>query len=352
VLALLLTGWVSSGCTTFGADSWSGPVSDHFDGERFFNPGVPDKSFSDFLRWQWTSEAAEWPKWIESTPGPKPPERVRDHWRVTFINHATVLIQMHGINILTDPTWSERASPVSWAGPKRVRAPGIRFEDLPPIDAVLLSHNHYDHMDLATLQKLHAAFKPVIFTGLGNASYLAERGVPGAVDMDWWDKKAGPGGLNVHFVPAQHFSARSFTDRNRTLWGGLVIDAPDGRLFFAGDSGYGPHFREIGERLGPFRFALIPIGAYEPRWFMKMAHVNPEEAVRAHQEVRSEVSLGIHFGTFQLTDEPIDAPIEALSQALRSMQVDPTRFITLTPGDAFEVKQTEQGPSAHARQSL
>ena len=339
VLALLLQGCLSSRA------QWQGPPSDHFDGTRFLNPGVPEKSFSDFLRWQWTRDAASWPEWIESTPGPKPHTRINGPWRVTFVGHATVLIQMHGINILTDPVWSERASPVTWAGPKRVRAPGIRFEDLPPIDVILLSHNHYDHMDLATLEKLSAKFNPVIYTGLGNAGYLAAEGIPGAIEMDWWDRREGPGGFTYWFVPAQHFSARGLTDRNLTLWGGLVVDTPEGRLFFAGDTGYGPHFKEIGQRLGPFRFSLIPIGAYEPRWFMQMAHTNPEEAVRAHQDVRSELSLGIHFGTFPLTDEPIDAPERELEAARKLHKIDDASFITLEPGSWIETGVSKKPPT-------
>jgi len=343
LVATASLGLMLTGCLMLGADRYIGEKSDHFDGERFFNPGVPDKKFSDFLRWQRERKAAPWPKWIESKPGPKPAPAVPAQgeapglWRVTFVNHATVLLQLHGVNILTDPVWSERTSPVGWAGPKRVRAPGIRFEDLPKIHIVLLSHNHYDHMDIDTLRRLAERDSPVIYTGLGNTKYLADRGIDGGIDMDWWEHRDDPSGLKIHYVPAQHFSARSMFDRNRTLWGGLVVEAPSGRFYFAGDSGYGPHFKTIGARLGPFRYSLIPIGAYEPRWFMSLAHTNPDEAVRTHLDVRSQRSLGIHFGTFQLTDESLDAPEEALVVARDAHRVSEQAFTTLKPGDHHDV---------------
>lgn len=334
----------------FSAPAWRGGISDHFDGERFFNPWNREtKTMADLRKWKRERRPAPWPKWVEVQPGPPPPGRVEGGaLRVTFVNHATVLLQIDGLNILTDPVWSERASPVRWAGPRRVHAPGLRFEDLPPIDLALLSHNHYDHMDLAALRRLTREKGARILTGLGNSRFLEKKGIQGARDLDWWESAeveapGGGGTARITFVPAQHFSARWLNDRNFTLWGGFVIEAPSGgRVYFAGDSGYGPHFREIGERLGPFRLALIPIGAYEPRWFMKFAHVNPQEAVQAHFDVRAERSLGIHFGTFQLTDEPREAPVEGLIAAREAAGLAPGVFRALAPGESWTLSGSEE----------
>ena len=221
----------------FAAPHHRGPVSDHFDGRRFHNHQSGWQSEGSFLKWQATKERGPWREWIADPPGPPPPKRVEGgKLRVTFINHATTLIQMDGVNILTDPIWSDRCSPVSWAGPKRHRPPGIRFEDLPPIDAVLISHNHYDHLDVPTLRRLG----PVrIFSHLGNAALMAKHGIKSARDLDWWQSADVADGVRVKSVPAQHFSARALSDRNVNLWGGFVISAPSGNVYFAGDTGWG-----------------------------------------------------------------------------------------------------------------
>jgi L-ascorbate metabolism protein UlaG (beta-lactamase superfamily) len=257
------------------------------------------------------------------------------HVALTFVNHATFLIRSDRLAILTDPVWSKRASPVQWIGPARVRHPGVPLDALPPIDLVLVSHNHYDHMDLTTLRALQRRHGCHIVTTLGNRAYLQRRGLGDVVELDW-----GHSHDIVTATPAQHFSARTPFDRNRTLWAGFAIALPSARIFFAGDSGYWTHFADIGRQLGPFDVSLVPIGAYEPRWFMSAAHMNPEEAVQAHLDLRSRLSIGMHFGCFQLTDEAIDDPLRALEAARAAHGVDPAAFRVLEPGETLLVKET------------
>jgi L-ascorbate metabolism protein UlaG (beta-lactamase superfamily) len=257
--------------------------------------------------------------------------------RVTFVNHATVLIQTAGLNILTDPIWSERCSPVSWAGPERVRPPGIRFENLPPIDVVLISHDHYDHMDLPTLRQLDEKFHPRFFTGLGNAAILKDGSIPGANELDWWQSTELTPGVRLTAVPAQHFSNRGLTDRNNTLWEGFVLEGPAGAVYFAGDTGYGPHFSEIHQRFGPIRLAMLPIGAYDPQWFMGGIHENPSQAVQAQRDLGASTALAIHFGTFALADDGQDEPIQALRAALRRAGPLQPRFWVLGFGEGRDV---------------
>ncbi len=295
------------------APAYRGPRSDHFDGKRFRNQQSGWQTEGSFFKWQLTKTPTTWPEWIEASPGPPPPKRVESGVRITHVNHSTVLIQMDGLNLLTDPTWSERCSPVQWTGPKRHRAPGLRFEDLPPIDAVLVSHNHYDHMDVATLRRLRGV---PLFVPLGNAALLARHGVPGAKDLDWWDEARLDERVTVTFTPAQHFSARGITDRNATLWGGFVISGPSGHVYFAGDTGWGKHYAEINRRFGPMRVALLPIGAYLPRWFMKPAHIDPAEAVEAHFALQAKTSIAVHYGTWALGDDGAQQPVDDLKTAI------------------------------------
>src|SRR5437762_1303468 len=238
----------------FAAPRYQGPPSDHFNGQRFFNADPGWQSERSFLKWMLNRERGRWPSWVDMEPGPKPAERVED-LRVTFINHATTLIQIAGVNILTDPIWSERTSPVSLIGPRRHRPPGIRFDDLPPIDLVLVSHNHYDHLDVPTLLRLQgrAESPSHIITPLGNGRLMARFGIRNVTELDWWQREG-----NVTLVPARHFSARAISDRNRNLWGGFVIHGEKGNVYFAGDTGWGPHFADIGERFAPIRLALLP----------------------------------------------------------------------------------------------
>lgn len=301
--------------TRFAAPPYRGPVTDHFDGRRFHNQQAGWQTEGSFLKWQMTKKPGPWRAWIESQPGPAPERRVDDgRVRVTWVNHSTMLVQMDGVNLLTDPIWSERCSPVSFTGPKRHRVPGLRLEELPPIDAVLVSHNHYDHLDIPTLKRLNAAR---IVTPLGNSALMARHGVGGSVDLDWWQEFPLSDRIKVTLVPAQHFCARSISDRNRTLWGGFVVSGPSGHVYFAGDTGWGKHFGEIGARFGEIRVALLPIGAYLPRWFMKPAHISPAEAVDAHFAVRARTSVAMHYGTFRLADDGETQPVDDLRSALK-----------------------------------
>ncbi|MGQ0646886.1 MAG: MBL fold metallo-hydrolase, partial [Gemmatimonadaceae bacterium] len=317
VLVVIAAGTATLVNSRLSARPFDGPPSDHFDGERFTNlDSVPDKSLGAVLKWQATAEKGPWSDWIDEPAGPKPPERVSDGTiRITWINHATLLLQLDGMNILTDPIYSERASPVSWIGPKRHRNPGIRFEDLPPIDLVVVSHNHYDHMDVPTLKQLNASGDTPILVGLGNTAYLAERGVRNTRDVDWWDSTR-IGTVRATAVPVQHWSARGRGDRRRTLWAGYVIEGPSGRVYFGGDSGYGRHFSVVHERFGPIDVALLPIGAYRPIWFMKDHHMSPPEAVRASDELGARLSIPMHFDTFQMGDDGEQEPLLALENAL------------------------------------
>jgi L-ascorbate metabolism protein UlaG (beta-lactamase superfamily) len=303
-------------------------ASDHYDGRRFFNPASDtDKTFRDFLRMLRSPTEVFWPKHVDNPSFPPPPPSVSpSEIAMTYIGQATFLLQFAGLNVLTDPNFSERASPVTWFGPKRVRDPGVAFDDLPSIDLILLSHNHYDHMDLPSLRRLRYRWNPPIVTGLGNGKYLAGKGLGNCIELDWWQSWEPHPGIRVIYVPAQHWSSRGFFNRRRMLWGGHVIQASAGRVYFAGDTGYPSHFREIAQRLGRPDIAFLPIGAYEPRWFMAAQHMNPDEAVRAHLDLGALLSIAMHFATFRLSQEAIDAPVEALEVARRQHGVPPEAF--------------------------
>lgn len=311
------------------------PVSDHFDGERFFNPsGHNPRGFRDLLKWQFNRTAGAWPKWIENTATPALPGSLEAReCAVTFVGHATFLLQFDGLNVLTDPIWSERCSPVTWAGPKRVRPPGIAFDALPRIDLVLLSHNHYDHLDLPTLRRLHTAHRPLIVTTLGNKPFLAAEGIDHVVELDWWQTHAPKPGVTITVTPAQHFAARGFTDRFKTLWGGFALETPAGKVWFAGDSGYFDGFKTIGERLGPFDLAFIPIGAYEPRWFMQPVHSTPSEAIEIHRDVGARRSLAMHFGCFPLADDGYEQPIADFRAVHAAAGLGPEEFTLPAVGE-------------------
>jgi L-ascorbate metabolism protein UlaG (beta-lactamase superfamily) len=323
----------------YGNPRHHGPVSDHFDGRRFFNPGpVSEHGFRDFVRWQFHSERGFWPEFIDEPPGPPPPARVEgDHLRVTFIQHSTVLIQTAGLNILTDPVWSKRVGPVPWLGPRRRRSPGLRINDLPHIDLILLSHNHYDHLDLRTLRSLQEAHAPQLIVPLGVRALLKSKELGPAVELDWWEAFSLRNGMKVTCVPAQHFSVRGFRDRNNALWCGYVLEGPGGRIYFAGDTGYGPHFERIGRQFSPIRLALLPIGAYKPAWFMSPVHMSPHEAVLAHQTLGAQTSVGIHFGTFALADEGEKEPEIDLQRALKEAGGPMPQFWKLGFGEGRDV---------------
>jgi L-ascorbate metabolism protein UlaG (beta-lactamase superfamily) len=324
--------------------TYSGPVSDHFDGRHFFDPdGAPPRSLGEVLRWQFGSGRRRqvWPDWAPSPCADKPPPRITgDKVRLSFVGHASWLIQTSGLNILIDPVWSARASPFSWAGPKRHNDPGIAFDALPAIDIVLVSHGHYDHLDMATLAKLAAKFSPRLITPLGNdlTIHSADRTIR-AEAFDWRDRVELGNGVAVTLVPTRHWSARGLFDRNKALWTSFVMETPAGKIYIVCDSGYGDggHFRRVAQAHGPLRLAILPIGAYEPRWFMQDQHMNPSDAVKALADCGAQQALAHHHGTFQLTDEAIDAPATALAAALDEAKLPPERFVALKPGQVFEL---------------
>jgi len=323
---------------------YNGPVSDHFDGIRFFDPaGAQPRSRADLLRWmitrRWRGTRAKWPARVPSPHADRPPPRVADAaWRISYVGHASWVVQTAGVNLLLDPVWSQRVSPFARLGPKRVNDPGIAFADLPPIDAVLVSHAHYDHLDLATLSRLAAAHRPRVITPLGNDAIMRAHDASIAAEAYDWDQRVPiAAGVAVTPVPTRHWSARNLSDRNMSLWASFVIEAPAGSLYFVADSGYGDgrHFRRVRDRHGPPRIAILPIGAYEPRWFMCDQHMNPAEAVQALADCGAETALASHHGTFQLTDEAIDAPLLALADALSAAGVAPERFQALRSGQVW-----------------
>jgi L-ascorbate metabolism protein UlaG (beta-lactamase superfamily) len=325
---------------------YNGPNSDHFDGKRFFDPrGAPPRSRRELLRWhvdrRWRAPKAKWPVWAPSPYADRPPARIEGAaLRISYIGHASLLIQTAGLNVLLDPVWSKRVSPFRFVGPKRVNDPGIAFADLPSIDVVLVSHGHYDHLDLTTLSRLAAAHRPRVVTPLGNDTIIKNHDPAIAVEAyDWEDRVKIGAGVVTTLVATRHWSARNLSDRNMALWASFVIEAPGGGVYFVADSGYGDgrHFCGARERHGPFRLAILPIGAYEPRWFMRDQHMNPAESVRAFIDCGAELALGHHYGTFQLTDEPIDAPLIALADALREAGIPTERFRTLRPGEVWQL---------------
>ena len=298
-----------------------------FPGGRFVNlHASTDHTLAEVWRWRAYRQAAPWPAWVEDPPQPPPAPLPPGQVGATFIGHASWMVQLGGVAVLLDPFWSERASPVSFLGPRRVRAPGQPLEALPPIGLLLVSHNHYDHMDMATLREVRRRWDPPCLTPLGNARHLRAAGIA-ARELDWW-QSVQVAGLRVTLTPAQHFSARYGWDRDRDLWGGFMIEAPDGgTLYFTGDSGWCPHFAEIGRRFPRIDLALLPIGAYEPRWFVAPEHMNPEESVQAHLALRARRSLAMHWGTVAgLTDEPFDEPPRALAEARAKHGVAPEAF--------------------------
>ncbi len=317
---------------------YRGPPSDHFDGRRFFNPHHPgtDRSLAELLRWQRSGARQAWPKQV---PGRRvvPATRV-DGLSVTMVGHATVLIQVAGRNLLVDPVWAERASPVRWAGPRRVNAPGIDFERLPTIDVVLLTHNHYDHLDLATLRRLWHRDRPRVVAPLGNEVTLAHAAKDLRVEaLDWRQSLDLGAGSTVWLHPANHWSSRTPFDRRMALWGGFVVETPAATVYDSGDTGYGDGriFRELKERYPSIDLAILPIGAYAPRWFMAAQHIDPAEAVQVLLDCGAAQAIGVHWGTFQLTDEARTAPRDALADELERRGLPGSRFAALEPGDTW-----------------
>ena len=316
---------------------YTGPTSDHFDGTEFFNPsGTKPKGVRELLRWQFRTTKAKWPKAFASPHQDTPPARVDgDDVRISFIGHASYLIQARGKAILIDPVYADRCGPFDILGPKRVNAPGITFDALPKIDVVIVTHNHYDHMDMGVLAKLAKRDRPEIITPLGNDAIMKPK--LGSVPMralDWYQHTQLTDRFDIHAVPTQHWSARGARDRMHALWASFVLKIGTKTIYAVGDSGLGDGhiFRDVGKRFPSIDMALLPIGAYEPRWFMRDQHMNPDDAVQAFEFCGAKRALGHHWGTFQLTNEAIDAPRSELAAALAARNIPAERFVALQPG--------------------
>jgi L-ascorbate metabolism protein UlaG (beta-lactamase superfamily) len=295
------------------------------------------KGLLDVLKWKLRSRPTPWPTWRELPALPERAEPLSNQVSVTWISHSTVLIKIDGFTILTDPVFSDYAGPLRWLGVKRKTPPSHTIASLPPIDVVLISHNHYDHLDASSIRALVSLYNPLIVTPLGNGALLKSLGSTRVTELDWWESVSVGPLLNIGVTPALHWSRRSLFDTCRALWGGFVIQNKSFKVFFAGDTGYHSHFKMIHQKFGPMDLSLLPIGAYEPRWFMKEFHMDPADAVQAHLDLQSKLSVGIHFGTFQLTDEGIDAPVHDLEEALINANIPSSHFIAPLLGQTIVV---------------
>lgn len=302
---------------------------DYYKKGKFHNfvKGEP-RGLWDVIKWKWSTDAPKWKEIAQQKKFPAPPESSQKP-RVTFINHATFLIQVDGLNILTDPIWSERTSPVSFAGPKRVIAPGIAKKDIPKIDFIIISHNHYDHLDLETLRYFKKRDNSKIYAGANVGQVDADLEM---IEMVWWQEIKTENYL-LAFTPCQHFSGRGLFDRNKSLWGAFYFKSKSLSFYFAGDTGYSDHFIQTAQKYPEIDWAFLPIGAYEPRWFMKYVHTNPAEAIQAHQDLGARMSFGMHWGTFQLTDEPRLEPLEKINRLTKEKNI--LNFKVLDFGESY-----------------
>ena len=320
-----------------GRERWRTVATDHFDVARgrFFNPWADtDRSIRELLRWRLTTKPEPWPATVRNRPYLAPPGAVDEgQAAITMIGHACVLVRVEGFTLLTDPQFSDRAGPFGRFGPTRVRPPGIAPRDLPAINAVFVSHNHYDHLDPASLRWLTEQRAPAFVVPLGLKAPLERLRIGPVIELDWWES-ADVLGAEIVLTPAQHWSSRTMFDRRRTLWGGCMLRVPGApRIYFAGDTGYAPFFSDVRERLGAPDVALLPIGAYEPRWFMKPMHMTPEEAVRAHVDLGAKVSIATHHGVFRMADDGFDTPVRLLADARAAAGMPPEDFRVLDVGE-------------------
>lgn len=321
--------------------------NDHFNGKQFHNavpPSDPNLKKNIFYIFELINK--DWKRWptdLQNTDIPHISSQTgKNETYITFINHSTQLIQLRGVNIITDPIFSKRASPYSWIGPKRVRAPGIPFEQLPKIDVVLISHNHYDHFDIESLKKLDQIHHSLFIVPLINGTILKKAGIKHFIEMDWWQTYKIFPNHTITLVPAQHWSTRSLFDVNLSLWGGYFIKADDLKILFAGDTGYGNHIQKIHDRLGQMDICFLPIGCYEAHLDEVYNHFNPEEAVKSHIILGSKLSIGMHFGTFRLSDEKYYEPVQRLESALKKSDVSQENFIAPWNGKTTYFKKSEE----------
>lgn len=322
---------------------YSGPVTDHFDGKAFHglnnNHGIGDNfkkiNLFSFLSWFFLRKKKVW-EYRESKIKPTLESRIEgEKIFITFVNHSTVLMQMNNLNILTDPVWSKRVSPFSFMGPKRYREPGIKLDDLPRIDVVLLTHNHYDHMDIFTLREIYKKYRPKIFTPLGNSLYLKKKGISQAIDMDWWGKKSLSKDVNLVCVPAEHFSSRAFSDRNKTLWSGFVLETSRGNIYFSGDTAYGNFVKKISEKYNSFILGFLPAAVWKPVWLMKPVHISPDDAVQMHKDLNIKTTIGIHHGTFKLSDDGQDEGPDRIRELVKNSSPKTIDFRILENGQTI-----------------
>lgn len=304
--------------------------------ERFENVyPFPQKSFWTAMRWRWNRTPATWPTSRPLKQSPRVGQALKNQQvAITWIGHSSFLAEFENFRILMDPVYSKQIGPAGMFGPTRVVEPGLSLENTPKIDLILLSHDHFDHMDLPTLEFFAKRDNPTIIAGKGNKPLLQDTGFSKIVELNWWENHSLENIVDITFVPAQHWSTRNLFSRNTTLWGGFYFKMKEKKYYFVGDTGYHPKlFKEIQERVGSPDFSFIPVGAYAERNFMKDQHVNPEEAVAIHQDVKSKVSVGMHFGTFQLTDEPIDEPCELLKTEAKIKALATADFTCMEHGE-------------------
>lgn len=324
-------------CCTFSSPEYNGEITDHFDGERFYNQAEEDsvktKGFWDLVKWNFSREPGEW-NYLKLADTSRIFKQANfNEILVTHIGHASLLIQYDGLNILTDPVWSDITSPVSFIGPERRVNPGINIDSLPRIDYILISHNHYDHLDIPTLESLKEVHNFKFIVPLGVKGLLEEHGFDNvAAELDWWQSFQIDDSHSITAAPARHFSMRGLCDRNKTLWCSFVISTSSGNVYYAGDTGYGKHFRQIFERFGPMRLSFLPIGPIEPRWFMQPVHMSSEDAVIAHLELHSQTSIPIHHSTFNQGDDSQFDPLERLKTALIQQRIPLSSFYPLKFG--------------------
>ncbi len=347
-LIFLLSLWTPGPAGAAASSAVVPAESATFDGTRFRSPEPREVRLGDWIRRRLHSQRGHWPKFIATPLGDPPPDRVCDgELRVTLINHSTLLVQMDGVNILTDPTWAPRAVPV--VGAKRRRPAGLSLDELPPIDVVLVSHNHQDHMDLPTLRRLTRTFHPAIYVGLRSRAFLDREGIPGAHDLDWWQSTSVARGLTVTAVPARHHANRSAFDDDRMLWCGFVVSGPSGSVYFAGDTGWGSHFSEIGARFPNLRLAMLPIGGFKPVWYQRSQHIGPEDALAAMRELGAANMIPMHFGTFRNGEEAEGEAVSGLVDAVAASPDLADRVVILDNGQWTDVPFPSEAGRGQAR---